>query len=171
MMVLAFAGIVYVFIAAIRSGSGEVPSVPSLRVDLSGIVAGEAQFLTWEGRPVLVYRRLDEDIVTLRTDDDRLLDADSSRSRQPALAQNEFRSQLPEWFVAIALGTGQGCTVNHIPAADEIFRDKPWPGGFTDSCGTDRYDTAGRVFKDQYARENLQVPQYTIEGDLLILGR
>jgi len=171
MIYLAFAGIVYVFISAIRSGTGEVPVVPSLRVDLSNMSAGKAEFLSWQGRPVLIYQRTYEDKVTLGMADERLKDADSAHSEQPAFAQNPHRSQFPDWFVAIALGTGQGCTVVHQPPSDALFQGTAWSGGFRDSCGEDRYDTAGRVYAKQYASENLQVPQYTIEDNTLILGR
>ena len=168
---LAFAGMVYVFISALMSGDGEVPSVPSLRVDISGMQAGDAQFLTWEGRPVLIYRRSNADVVTLRSTDERIRDPDSARSTQPEFAQNAWRSQEPDYFVAIALGTGQGCTVEVVPAGGEIFQGQAWQGGFMDSCGKDRFDLAGRVFDGQYASENLQVPQYTLQDQMLVLGK
>lgn len=171
MMYLGFAGVIYVFISAIMSGDGEVPSVPSLRVDIADIQPGEVDFLTWEGRPVLVYRRTDSDIVDLRTADSRIKDPDSARSDQPAFAQNPMRSEIPDYFVAIALGTGQGCTLIHMPASNEVFQGQTWNGGFIDSCGQDRYDFAGRVYEDQYASKNLKVPAYGIDGTTLILGR
>ena len=168
---LAFAGVVYVFISAIMSGDGEVPNVPSMRVSIAALQPGQTEFMTWEGRPVLVYRRSNADVVQLRTADERIKDPDSLSSEQPDFAQTPLRSQNIEHFVAIALGTGQGCTVEFLPQSDESFQGEPWTGGFMDSCGKDRYDLAGRVFDDQYAGKNLQVPQYTIEGDTLILGR
>jgi ubiquinol-cytochrome c reductase iron-sulfur subunit len=168
---LAFAGVAYVFISAIMSGDGEVRSVPSLRVDISQLQPGQVQFLTWEGRPVLVYRRSNADIVQLRTVDERLADPDSGSSEQPEFAINDWRSQNPDYFVAIALGTGQGCTVEFMPPDNETFQGTAWQGGFRDSCGKDRYDLAGRVYDNQYAGENLNVPQYAIDGNTLVLGR
>ena len=171
MLYIGMASIVYVFLSAIMSGDGEVPAVPSLRVDISDIQPGEVDFLTWAGRPVLVYRRTDADIVNLRSDNTSLRDPTSARSDQPEFASNALRASEPEFFIAIALGTGQGCTVELLPASDEQFQGKPWQGGFMDSCGKDRYDLAGRVYDKQYARENLRVPQYGIDGQTLILGR
>ncbi len=171
MMYLGFAGVVYVFISALMSGDGEVPNVPSMRVDIAGIEPGQIEFLSWEGRPVLVYRRTDADIVALRSGDPRIRDPDSNSSVQPEFAKNWMRSQSPDYFVSIALGTGQGCTVEMVPASDELFQGKPWQGGFMDSCGKDRFDFAGRVFEKQYAGKNLQVPQYGIDGTTLVLGR
>ena len=168
---LAFVGIVYVFISALMSGDGEVPSVPSLRVDISQLQTGEAEFLTWEGRPVVIYKRSNADVVVLRSADERIRDPDSASSAQPGFAQNAWRSQEPELFVAIALGTGQGCTVEIVPPSSEVFQGQPWQGGFMDSCGKDRFDLAGRVFDGQYASENLQVPQYTLQDQTLVLGQ
>ena len=171
MLYLGFAGIAYVFLSAFLSGNREVPNVPSLRVDIADMEAGQANFLTWEGRPVLIYRRTDQDIVQLRTSDERIRDPNSAASEQPEFAQNAMRSQSADFFVAIALGTGQGCTVELLPASAEPFQGQPWGGGFLDSCGQDRYDLAGRVYANQYARENLRVPKHIIDGDTLILGR
>lgn len=171
MLYVGFACIVYVFFAALRSGDGEVRSVPSLRVSIADMASGETRFLSWEGRPVLVYRRTDEDIGSLRSADDRLLDPESKESEQPELARNAYRSASAEWFVALALGTGQGCSVEWLPAEQTLFQGKRWSGGFRDSCGQDRYDVAGRVYKSQYATRNLIVPQYRIEGASLVLGQ
>ena len=171
MMYLAFAGVIYVILSAMFSGDGEAPDVPSMRVDITNLQPGETDFLTWEGRPVLVYRRTDEEIVALRSENPLIKDSLSTRSEQPEFAQNALRSENFDYFVAIALGMGRGCTVEHLPASDEAFQGQPWPGGFVESCGTDRYDLAGRVFNGQYAGENLQVPSYSVEGGTLVLGR
>jgi len=171
MLYFGFAGIVYVFFAALRSGDGEVRSVASLRVAVGDLPAGETRFLNWGGRPVLVYRRTDADVVSLRSADERLLDPESEESEQPSFAINAYRSQSADWFVSLALGTGQGCSVEWLSADPGLFQGKPWTGGFRDSCGQDRYDVAGRVYKSQYAKRNLIVPQYSIDGDTLVLGR
>lgn len=171
MLYMGFASIVYVIFAALRSGSGQVPTVPSLRVAIGEMQVGETRVLSWEGRPVLVYRRSDADVVSLRTGDERLLDPKSTQSEQPEFASNIYRSQEPSWFVSLALGTGQGCSVEWLPADQTAFQGKPWNGGFGDSCGQDRYDVAGRVYKSQYATRNLIVPQYSIDEDTLVLGR
>lgn len=171
MIYLGAAAVVFIIASAIMSGDGEVPNVPTMRVDISQLESGKVEFLTWEGRPVLVYRRTDADVVNLRTADSRLRDPDSLKSEQPVFAKNDTRSADLELFVAIALGTGQGCTVELMSGMDEIFQGKPWQGGFMDSCGKDRYDLAGRVYDRQYASENLRVPQYTIEGSVVVLGK
>ncbi len=171
MAYVGFAAVVYVIASAIMSGDGKVPNIPTQRVDVSQLQAGNVEFLTWQGRPVLVYRRTDEQVVSLRTADPRLQDSGSNRSDQPEFAKNDTRSADLELFVAIALGTGQGCVVTLVPATPEAFQGEPWQGGFMDSCDNDRFDSAGRVYENQYASENLRVPQYSIEGTTVILGK
>lgn len=171
MLGVAVLGVLYVFIAAIRSGTGEVATVPSLRIALADLLPGESRLLSWEGRPVLLYRRQDSDYASLRTPDGRLSDAMSTKSTQPEAFTNDFRSATPDLFVAIALGTDLGCSISYLPPDDAQFQGKPWNGGFVDSCRKSRYDAAGRVYEAQYADRNLVVPPYTFTSDILILGR
>lgn len=120
---------------------------------------------------MVIYRRQDAEFSTLRTTDERLLDTQSARSDQPQDALNAYRSVKPEWFVAIALGTDQGCSLTHVPAEASLFQEQPWQGGFMDSCRKSRYDLAGRVYESQYATKNLVVPPYGISAQTIILGR
>jgi ubiquinol-cytochrome c reductase iron-sulfur subunit len=161
----------YVLIAQVFSGGGETPSMPTLRVAVADLQPGESRIVSWEDRPVLLYRRLDEDFSQLRSADERLLDATSRQSQQPESYRGDFRSSSPELFVAIALGTDLGCPVSFLPPQRADFQGKPWAGGFIDSCRKGRYDLAGRVYRSQYADRNLVVPRYVLEGDTLILGR
>ena len=170
-MYLAALAVVYVVISAIRTGNDEVPEVPTKKVDVSKMIPGEVNFLTWEGRPVLIYKRQGAELAKLREPDARLKDQNSQNSDQPESAENSYRSIEADWFVAIALGTDLGCSLEHLPAEPGPFQDKPWAGGFVDTCRKSRYDLAGRVFESQYATKNLVVPAYAISGQTIILGR
>ncbi|MFT6308681.1 MAG: ubiquinol-cytochrome c reductase iron-sulfur subunit [Halioglobus sp.] len=163
--------ILYVLFSSFRNSSQGIPTVPSKIIDVSQMQMGEAMFLSWEGRPVIIYRRQDSEFSTLRTIDERLLDAKSQSSDQPGNALNAYRSVTPEWFVAIALGTDQGCSLTHVPADTTQFQQQPWQGGFIDSCRKSRYDLAGRVYESQYATRNLVVPPYGVSAETLILGQ
>lgn len=171
LMYLAALSVVYVVISAIRTGNDEVPQVPTKKVDVSTMNPGEVNFLTWEGRPVLIYKRQGAELAKLREPDTRLKDPNSRNSDQPQSAENPYRSVEADWFVAIASGTDLGCSLEHVPAESELFQDKPWAGGFIDTCRKSRYDLAGRVFESQYATKNLAVPSYAISGQTIILGR
>lgn len=163
--------LVYVLAAQVFSGGGETPSLPSLRVSVDDLQPGESRIVSWEDRPVLLYRRLGKDLSTLRSPDERLLDAKSEKSNQPPDYAGDFRSASADLFVAIALGTDLGCPVSYLAPEAAAFQGKPWEGGFIDSCRKARYDLAGRVYRSQYADRNLVIPRYVLEGDTLILGR
>jgi ubiquinol-cytochrome c reductase iron-sulfur subunit len=163
--------ILYVLFSSFRNSSQDMPAIPSLKVDVSQMQVGEAMFLNWEGRPVLIYRRQNSEFSTLRIRDERLLDPSSEHSDQPPDALNAYRSVQPDWFVAIALGTDQGCSLTHLTANDSQFQKQSWRGGFIDSCRKSRYDLSGRVYESQYATRNLVVPPYRISGETIILGQ
>jgi len=170
MTVLALIGVVYVFFSAFFSTDKKAHTIPSQRVVVGHVTPGESLRLTWEGRPVIIYRRTQEQIVALDTPAHPLADPSSSRSEQPAWADDHFRSREQEWFVALAVGTDLNCPVRLLPANEENFLNHPWQGGFIDECRGSRYDFAGRVYAGQYAERNLIVPAYRLSGDTLVLG-
>ena len=163
--------ILYVLFSSFRNSAQDMPAIASKKIDVSAIEMGEAMFLSWDGRPVVIYRRTDAEFSTLRSTDERLFDAQSQNSNQPDDARNAYRSVSPDWFVAIALGTDQGCSVTYMQASAELFQGKPWQGGFEDDCRKSRYDVAGRVYESQYATRNLVVPPYQVSGQTIILGQ
>lgn len=170
MLLMAFVTVAYVVLSVLLSSDKSTRVIPTQIVDISGLRAGDSQIVLWSGRPVLVYRRTEAELAQLQINDDRLVDSGSNKSRQPSWAKNVNRSREPEWFVAIAVGTDFSCPIRVLPAAAEIFKDKPWAGGFVDDCRGSRYDQAGRVYRGQYADENLIVPDYVRKADVLILG-
>lgn len=170
MLLFAFFTVLYVVLSVVLSSDKSTRVMPTQIVDVSGYRAGAAQVVLWSGRPVMLLRRTEADMAALQTSDERLLDPDSERSRQPSWAKNASRSKEPEWFVAIAVGTDFSCPIRYLPPSSEIFMGKPWQGGFVDDCRESRYDGAGRVYKGQYADENLIVPQYVRKADVIILG-
>jgi len=170
MLLVALLTVVYVVLSVLLSSDKSTRVMPTQIVDISGYRPGESRIVLWDGRPVLIYRRTDADIAALQIEDQRLLDAQSSDSRQPSWAHNANRSREPEWFVSIGVGTDFSCPVKDIPASPDQFMDRPWQGGFADDCRGSRYDRAGRVYRGQYADENLIVPQYIRKADVLILG-
>ena len=200
MLLCAFVVVVYVALASFGTEDDVGSEGTALKVTLTDLEPGMMKSLVWESRPVLVYRRTVEEIAALdvaavddrggvvdhggrdgrsdrsdRSDrsglDGRLRDPASKKSKQPEWARSAYRSREPEWFVAIALGTDLGCSLNFVPASESNFQGERWTGGFVDTCRKARYDLSGRVFKDQYATRNLVIPVYSIDGDELVLGR
>lgn len=170
LIALGLLGGVYIFFAAFLSTDKGGPVLPAMQQSVAGIPPGESLLISWEGQPVLIYHRTEDQIVALNQPDPRLSDAQSAHSTQPHWAQSASRSRQAEWFVAIAAGTDFGCPVNVLTAISALFQQRPWQGGFVDDCRGSRYDFAGRVYTNQYADRNLTVPDYTLVGDVLVLG-
>lgn len=176
MLAVAFLGVLFVFLSAFLSGDGESGTTPAGRLFIGNIAPGETVVQMWEGRPVIVQRRTPEMIEAVReafgaASAPALEDPDSLASQQPPSIDPTFRSIDPEWFVALGLGTDQGCPVGVLPPnPDEDFGGAPWTGGFVDECRGSRYDGAGRVYARQYADTNLVVPMHSVRGDTLVIG-
>ena len=174
MLAVAFLAVTFVFLSAFLSGDREAETTPALRVNVADVRVGETIVEMWEGRPVLVQRRTPEAIAALRAGpppSPALRDAASEDSIQPDAIDPALRSHEPEWFVALGLGTDQGCPISALPAdPGEDFAGAPWAGGFVDACRGSRYDGAGRVFDGQYADRNLVVPAHFLRGDTLVIG-
>ncbi len=170
MLALGFLAVMYVVLSMVFSSDESTRVVPTQRVDISRLTPGQTHIVLWEGRPVIVYRRTAADIEALQNSTAALDDPQSKRSRQPDWAKNSLRSREAEWFVGIGVGTDFSCPVELLPVGGEQFKDKPWLGGFVDSCRGSRYDLAGRVFESQFADRNLIVPQYRINNGILLLG-
>ena len=162
--------LLYVFASSFLTSRPNERSYETMRVPLAQQSAGSMELYNWNGRPILVLHRTQAQIDSLLLHESELQDADSRRSRQPEFALNRQRSREARWFVAIAAGTDLSCAIEYLPPQSEEFRSQPWPGGMADACRGARYDTAGRVYADQHARKNLTIPQYTIDGDELVLG-
>lgn len=171
MLLLALLGVAYVFIAAFLSGAEDAESKPAFRVDIADLAAGQTRQQEWEGRPVLIHRRTAAEIAGLEQGDARLADPASEDSRQPDWATTASRSRDTEWFVAIGIGMDFSCPLEFLPASDSLFQGEPWSGGYIDTCRGSRYDPAGRVYRNQYADENLIVPDYELVDGAVMLGR
>ena len=160
MIALGAMGVVYVFVAALISGEDDENALDLMRVTISDIKLGTLRTLSWEGRPVLVYRRTPEQIASLSRVNVALRDERSIDSQQPSMANNTLRSNDEQWFIAIALGTDYGCP---LELKGELI---------VDTCRGSRYDLAGRVYTGGYADRNLVVPRYTLNEDgSVLLGR
>jgi ubiquinol-cytochrome c reductase iron-sulfur subunit len=171
LIALGLLGVAYIFFAAfLTTDKGGHVALPAMQQNIAGISPGESLLVSWAGQPVLIYHRTADQIMALNQHDPRLSDARSAHSTQPDWAQSASRSRHKEWFVAIAAGTDFGCPVSVLHAGGSLFQQQPWQGGFIDDCRGSRYDFAGRVYTSQFADQNLAVPEYTLSGELLMLG-
>ncbi len=132
-----------------------------IEIDISKLEPGSMLKIEWRGKPVLIVRRTPEMLARLGSQDERLADPGSERSRQPEYARNEARAVKPEYFVVLGVCTHLGCSPmgRFEPGDADLGAD--WPGGFYCPCHGSKFDLAGRVFRGVPAPTNLEVPPYT----------
>lgn len=150
--------------------SNTIPMVDaSVSVDVSTLAAGQMTVARWQGKPVYVIRRTPDMIAALAAHHLNLRDPDSTESKQPDYAKNPYRSRDPSILVMVAVCTHLGCAPGYRP--DSSAAPTPdWSGGFVCPCHGSRFDLAGRVYKDVPAPLNMEIPPYTLVGNLLTLG-
>ncbi len=151
--------------------SQSIPMVDaSVSIDVSTLAAGQMTVTQWQGKPVYIIRRTAEMIAELLTphpdQQARLRDPDSQESKQPDYAKNTYRSRDPNILVMMAICTHLGCAPGYRPDAAAAGS----AGGFVCPCHGSRFDLAGRVYKDVPAPLNMEIPPYTLVGNLLTLG-
>ena len=141
------------------------------RFNVADMQPGDYLLVEWQRKPLfIVYRKPAWEASLLSGGDELYRDPDSSQSSQPEAATNALRSPVSGWFVTLGLGTGTGCSlVFSEPEDGELavaggvedtdgFIDA---GGFVDGCDQSHYDLAGRVYREQQARRNTVVPEWS----------
>ncbi len=149
-----------------------VRALSTKEVDLSGIERGQAIKVMWQGKPVFVRHRTEEEIrdaeaVQLSALKDDLARNANLASKAEATDADRVTAAdgkaRPEWLVLVGVCTHLGC----IPlgtAQGEVRGDF---NGWFCPCHGSHYDLAGRVRKGP-APENLQVPPYQFVSDTTI---
>lgn len=140
-----------------------------VEVDVSKIEAGQLMTAEWQGKPIWVLNRTEQQRKDLPTLDGELVDPTSEVDHQPADCKNELRSIKPEIFVAIGICTHLGCSPTYRPDVAPADLGPSWKGGFFCPCHGSKFDLAGRVFKGVPAPTNLVIPPYKYLSDTTIL--
>lgn len=133
---------------------------------------GMRMIVQWRGKPVWIFKRTPEQISTLASLDDRLVDpASDNPSQTPEFAKNEARALRPEVAVIVGICTHLGCSPGYYPEMLPQAFDAEWKGGFYCPCHQSRFDLAGRVFKGVPAPSNLEIPPYHfVDDNHLVVG-
>ncbi len=129
----------------------------SYRFQLAELAPDEMTILRHDNLLILVVHRSAKTIERLQQASSLLQDADSGDSRQPDYALNDLRSREPRYFVSYAIGTDFGCPL-------EVVED-----GLRETCGSARYDLAGRALKGAKSFSNLVIPDYNFTNNFSIL--
>jgi ubiquinol-cytochrome c reductase iron-sulfur subunit len=127
--------------------SSDVLAKATTEVDLSGIPEGGVHTVAWQGKPVFILHRTQEEIKAMEA---------SQGGFEPEPDQK--RVIKPEWLVVVGICTHLGCVPN-----------KEGPG-WTCHCHGSQYDDSGRVVRGP-APHNLAVPPYRfLTADKMIIG-
>lgn len=129
-------------------------ALSTVEVTLTDIPKGQSKTVMWQGKPVFIRHRTDEEIkaaadVDVQSLTDKQTDAD--------------RVQKPEWLVTVGVCTHLGC----IPQGQKPSENRGQYGGWFCSCHGSEYDTSGRIRKGP-APKNLPVPPYAFLNDTTI---
>lgn len=128
--------------------AANVSALSSVEVDIDKIQCGQAITISWQGKPVFIKHRTDEEIKEARAVNlSELIDPEEDNTR--------VKSGYDQWLVVIGICTHLGC----IPTD----RSGEYNGWFC-PCHGSHYDTSGRIRKGP-APKNLEIPPYQFITD------
>ncbi|WP_395071191.1 ubiquinol-cytochrome c reductase iron-sulfur subunit [Paraburkholderia silvatlantica] len=149
-----------------------------VEVDIASLKPGEMMTVAWRGKPVWIFNRTDQMLAGIQKADNELADPQSKNPfsmPEPEYCKNEFRSRTEHKniLVAVAVCTHLGCTPTpRFQAGPQPNLPDSWPGGFLCPCHGSTYDLSGRVFKNQPAPQNLDIPPYMFtSATQLVIGK
>jgi ubiquinol-cytochrome c reductase iron-sulfur subunit len=132
--------------------SADVLALASIRVDIGAVDPGTQITVLWQGKPVFIRSRTEEEIAEARAVDVATLpDAEANNENLgevPATDENRSLDESGQWLVQMGVCTHLGC----VPLGDAGDF-----GGWFCPCHGSHYDTAGRIRKGPAPR-NLPVP-------------
>ncbi|UOO81672.1 ubiquinol-cytochrome c reductase iron-sulfur subunit [Uruburuella testudinis] len=140
-----------------------------VEVDVSKIEAGQLMTVEWQGKPVWVLNRTEEQQKSIPSLDGEMADPKSEVDHQPEYCKNELRSIKDNIFVAIGICTHLGCSPTFRPDVAPADLGAGWKGGFFCPCHGSKFDLAGRVYKGVPAPTNLVIPPYKYLTDTTVL--
>jgi ubiquinol-cytochrome c reductase iron-sulfur subunit len=130
----------------------------SYRFTIAEIPFDQPVWLQQENLRILLIRRSPGIVAALKQQTENLQNSRSNFSRQPDFARNPLRSRGEVYFVAYGTGTDLGCPLE----SDREY-------SLRESCGTARYDFAGRAIVGQNQFQNLAIPDYNFSDDFKLL--
>ena len=133
--------------------SADVLALASIRVDVADVEPGTQITVLWQGKPVFIRRRTEDEIAEATAVDISELPDPVARNANvddsaDATDANRALDESGEWLVQMGGCTHLGC----VPLGDAGDF-----GGWFCPCHGSHYDTAGRIRRGP-APENLPVP-------------
>ncbi|MGI4856595.1 MAG: ubiquinol-cytochrome c reductase iron-sulfur subunit [Janthinobacterium lividum] len=149
-----------------------------LEVDIGALAPGQVITVAWRGLPVWILNRTPAMLAEVDAATSRCADPHSLQTYAmplPDYCRNPYRSRAahPNIVVLVGVCTHLGCTpVPRFAAGAQPNLPRDWPGGWLCPCHGSTFDLAGRVFRDQPAPQNLDVPRYSfLSPTRLVIGR
>ncbi|MEE2692489.1 MAG: ubiquinol-cytochrome c reductase iron-sulfur subunit [Pseudomonadota bacterium] len=143
-----------------------VLALSTKEVDLSNLPVGQAIKVMWQGKPVFIRHRTEEEIREAENVQlSQLKDEKARNDNLPSNADAEDKNRVinPAYMVVVGVCTHLGC----IPLGTAQGETRGEYGGWFCPCHGSVYDTSGRIRKGP-APENLLVPPYEFLTDTTI---
>lgn len=160
------------FVASMSTSARAQAAGAPVEVDIAKVEPGQRVTYEWRGKPVWVVSRTERLLASLETLEPKLADPDSSASVQPPYCENRYRAResRPEILVMVGICTHLGCSPSYRPEPSPADLGPEWLGGYFCPCHGSRYDISGRVYANQPAPKNMEIPphMYLSENRLLI---
>jgi len=149
---IGVAAIAWPFIDSMNP-SKDVLALSSIDVDLTPIVTGQGITVMWQGKPIFVRHRTEQEIKEAQ-------DVKLSQLIEPQTDKARVKAGHDQWIVLVGICTHLGC----IPLGNKPSDARGDYGGWFCPCHGSQYDTSGRV-RQGPAPANLPVPPYAFESD------
>lgn len=149
-----------------------VLALSTKEVDLSTVPVGQAIKIMWQGKPVFIRHRTEEEInEATNTPLTALKDPvarnenlsgknDATDAARVTASDGEAR---PQWLILVGVCTHLGC----IPLGTSAGENRGDYNGWFCPCHGSHYDLAGRIRKGP-APQNLDVPPYQFVSDSVV---
>lgn len=143
--------------------SADVQALASIRVDVGAVDPGTQLTVLWQGKPVFIRARTEDEIQAARSVEisdlpDQNHENENLSSPGPATDENRVLSEDGVWLVQLGICTHLGC----VPLGEQGEF-----GGWFCPCHGSHYDTAGRIRKGPAPR-NMLVPVAAFIDDTTI---
>lgn len=166
------AGLAVPFIASMNPSARARAAGAPVEVDISKLQPGERITVEWQGKPVWILRRSEQNMKDLEGLADKLADPNSKAPQQPVYTTNLYRSYETRSDVVVLVGicTHLGCSPTFRPEMAPADLGADWRGGFYCPCHGSTFDLAGRVYAGVPAPTNLVIPphQYLSESVIVV---
>ena len=112
---VAALGVATPFVASFFPSEKAKAAGAAVEVDVSKIEAGQMLTAEWQGKPIWLVNRTDQQLKDLKSLDGAVTDPNSEVDHQPENCKNETRSIKPNLLVAIGICTHLGCSPTYRP--------------------------------------------------------